>query len=70
MTRGFEVIAAVIGVFFALGIILGVLLVVALPSLNALFRHRNCGREYLDGGGWDEPPELPEDDGKSPWCDR
>ena len=33
--RGFEIIAIVIGVFFAIGIAVGMLLVIALPMLHA-----------------------------------
>ena len=34
--RGFEIVAIVIGFFFAIGIAVGVLLVIALPLLRAM----------------------------------
>jgi hypothetical protein len=39
--RGFEVVAAVIGAFFAAGFTVGVLLVIALPAYR---RRRHGGR--------------------------
>ena len=38
--RGFEIIAIVIGVFFAMGIAAGMLLVIALPLLRGALRTR------------------------------
>ncbi len=60
--RGFEIVAVVIGVFFVVGIVAGMLLVVALPML----RHLRRGRRYMDGGDWRELPPTHEDDEKPP----
>jgi hypothetical protein len=62
---GFELVAGVIGIFFAVGIAVGVLLVIALPQFR---RHRNARKyKYMDGGDWQEPPALGEDDKPPPW---
>jgi hypothetical protein len=50
--RGFDIIAIVTGVFFAMGIAVGMLLVIALPLLRSSFRHHRNRRRYLDGGNW------------------
>jgi hypothetical protein len=42
--RGFEIIAIVIGVFFVIGIAVGMLLVIALPLLQAVLRNRRNRR--------------------------
>jgi MFS superfamily sulfate permease-like transporter len=63
--RGFEIVAVVIGVFFAVGIVVGVLLVVALPLLRSMFRNLRSGRRYMDGDDWRELPPR-EDDEKPP----
>lgn len=47
---GFEIIAIVIGVFFAMGITTGILLVITLPLLRAMLRTRRNRRRY--GGDW------------------
>jgi MFS superfamily sulfate permease-like transporter len=53
--RGFELVAIVIGIFFTIGIAVGVLLVIALPLLRAVRRERRNRR--LNGGNWrKEPP--------------
>ena len=57
--KGFEIIAGVIGIFFALGIAVGMLLVVALPVFQAVLRHRRNQRRYRKGGNW---WKLPPDD--------
>ena len=45
--RGFEVVAIVIGLFFAIGIAVGMLLVVALPLLRSdALGSRRSGRRY------------------------
>lgn len=62
--RGFEIIAIVIGVFFAIGIGVGVLLVIALPLLRGVLRSRRNRRGYIDGGNWSKPP--PRDDDRRP----
>jgi MFS superfamily sulfate permease-like transporter len=49
--RSFEIIAIVIGVFFAMGIAVGMLLVIALPMLRAAFRSGNR-RRHKNGGNW------------------
>jgi hypothetical protein len=64
--RGFEVVAIVIGVFFATGIAVGMLLVVALPLLKPMHQPRRAERRYMDGGDWREFPPPREDDGKPP----
>jgi hypothetical protein len=74
MIRGVEVVAIVMGVFFAVGIGVGVLLVIALPALRSIWRRMirrlRYGRNYMDGGNWGELP--PRGDGKKPphWPDR
>jgi MFS superfamily sulfate permease-like transporter len=64
--RGFEIVAVVIGVFFLVGIVVGMLLVVALPLLRSIVRRRRNGRGYMDGGDWRELPPTHEDDEKPP----
>ena len=44
--RGFEVVAIVIGLFFAIGIAVAMLLVVALPLLRPMHSRRRSGRGY------------------------
>ena len=60
--RGFEIIAIVIGFFFAIGIAVGMLLVIALPLLRATLVHRRNRRRYRHGNRW----KLPADDGDRP----
>jgi hypothetical protein len=50
--RGFEIIAIVIGVFFAIGIAVGMLLVIALPLLRGMLWNRRNRRRYKNGGNW------------------
>ena len=50
--RGFEIIAIVIGVFFVIGIAVGMLLVIALPLLRSALRTRRNRRRYRNGGDW------------------
>jgi hypothetical protein len=50
--RSFEIIAIVIGIFFFMGIAVGMLLVVALPVLQAALRSRRNRRRYRNGGDW------------------
>ena len=50
--RSFEVVAIVIGIFFAIGIVVGMLLVMTLPLLRAMLRSRRNRRRYIDGGNW------------------
>lgn len=58
---GLEIVAAVLGSFFVVGIGAGVLLVIALPALGSIrragVRRLRHGRSYLDGGDWRQ--ELP-----------
>jgi hypothetical protein len=62
--RGFEIIAIVVGVFFAIGIAVGMLLVIALPMLRGILRNRRNRRRYIDGGNWWKLP--PDDDDRRP----
>ena len=54
----FETVGTIIAVFFVFGVAMGVLIVVALPR-----RRRS---RYLDGGRWEEPPTVPDDDRQPP----
>jgi hypothetical protein len=60
---GFELVAAIIGIFFAVGIVVGVVLVTALPQSR---RHRNV-RRSMGGGDWRKSPALGEDDKPPRW---
>jgi uncharacterized membrane protein YciS (DUF1049 family) len=67
--RNFEIVAAVIGVFFVTGIAVGMLLVVALPVLSVSVRHRRNRRRYRKDGNWQKL--TPRDDqAKPPWYER
>jgi hypothetical protein len=68
--RGFEVVAVVIGLFFAIGIAVGMLLVVALPLLKSMLRQRREQRRYMDGGDWRELPPREDDDKPPRWPGR
>ena len=59
--KGFEIIAIVIGVFFAIGIAVGMLLVIALPMLRAMLRNRRNRRRYTDGSNWSKLPPGDDD---------
>jgi hypothetical protein len=61
--NGFELVAGVIGIFFAVGIAVGVLLVAALPQFR---RHRDV-RRSMNGGDWHKPPALGEEDEPPRW---
>jgi MFS superfamily sulfate permease-like transporter len=65
--RGFEIMAIVIGVFFAIGIAVGMLLVIALPLLRTMFRYRRNRRRYTDGGDWWKLPSRDDDIRPSRW---
>jgi hypothetical protein len=67
--RDFEVVAVVIGLFFAIGIAVGMLLVVALPLLKSMIQRRREARRYMDGGDWRELPPR-DDEGPPPWPRR
>jgi hypothetical protein len=64
--RGFEIIAIVIGVFFAMGIAVGMLLVIALPLLRGMLRNRRNRRRYADGGNWWKVPARDDYDRRPP----
>jgi hypothetical protein len=63
---GFELVAIVIGVFFVVGIAVGMLLVVALPVLQSPRRFRSDDRSYTVDGYWREPRPLRPDGEKPP----
>ena len=58
----FEIGAAIVAVSLAIGILVGVLIVIALPQI----RHYRNARRYLDHGGWEDLPPR-DDDEKPPW---
>jgi hypothetical protein len=58
----FEIGAAIVAVSLTIGMVLGVLIVIALPQI----RYYRKARRYLDHGGWEELPPR-EDDEKPPW---
>jgi MFS superfamily sulfate permease-like transporter len=67
--RGFETIAIVIGVFFVVGIAVGMLLVIALPLLRSARRERRNRR--LNGGDWWKmSPSCDDDVRRPPWPGR
>lgn len=59
--NGFALVAGVIGIFFLVGIGVGVLIVIGLPQI----RHYRRMRKYLSGDHWHEPP-APDHDGDPP----
>jgi len=67
----FELVAAVTGIFFVAGIVVGLLAVIAISR----FGRGRRGRRYLNGGGWQEPPlfrddKLRQDDEPPRWPGR
>lgn len=68
--RDFEVVAVVIGLFFAIGIAVGMLLVVALPLLKSMLQRRREARRYTHGGDWRELPPRDDDERPPPWPGR
>jgi hypothetical protein len=60
---GFEVIAIVIGIFFVIGIAVGMLLVITLPMLRFMNRRRRNRRRNIEDGNWTKPFR---DDGRPP----
>jgi HAMP domain-containing protein len=62
---GFELVAGVIAIFFAAGVVVGALLVAALPGFRRSDR-RSGDRRHIDDGRWRELPPLREY-GKPPW---
>jgi hypothetical protein len=61
--RDFEIVAIVLALFFGFGIAMGVLIIMAFPR-------RRRRSQYLDSGGWEDPPAPPEDNERPPWYDR
>jgi hypothetical protein len=61
--NGFALVAGVIGIFFAVGIVVGVLIVTALPQI----RHYRRMRKYMKDGHWHEPPARDNDSGSPRW---
>lgn len=59
----FETGAVIVAVFLAIGITVGVLIVVALPQV----RYYRNARRYMNGGDWEEPPSLDEDGNPPRW---
>jgi hypothetical protein len=64
--RGLEVVAGVIAAFFAIGIGIGVLLVVVMPVLRRRRGTRATGRENDDRQRYGLPPGYGDDDDYSP----
>jgi MFS superfamily sulfate permease-like transporter len=63
--RGFDIVAIIIGIFFVIGIAVGILLVIALPLLQAMLLHRRNRRRYGNGSDrWKLPPN--DDDRRPP----
>jgi hypothetical protein len=60
---GFEIGAAIVVIALAIGIAVGILIVIALPQI----RYYRNARRYLDRGGWEELPPPPPGDAKPPW---
>jgi len=82
--RGFEIVAGVIAAFFVIGIVFGVLLVIALPAFRQRRDARGIGRSdqydrqlgppngYGGDGeaGWEEPLRPEDGDGPPRWPGR
>lgn len=67
---GFEIVAIVVGVFFAMGIAVGILLVIVFPLLRSVLFERRNRRRHVNGGNWWKLPPG-EDDGRPPrWPGR
>jgi hypothetical protein len=64
--NGFEIIAIVIGIFFVVGIAVGMLLVVTLPLLRAVLRNRRNRHGYKNRGNWSKLPPRDDDDRRPP----
>jgi hypothetical protein len=65
--RGFEVVAIVIGIFFAMGIVVGMLLVIALPLVRFALLERRNSRRYVHGGTWWKLPPGDDSGGPPRW---
>lgn len=61
--NGFELVAGVTGVFFAAGIVVGALIVLALPQVRCCLR----ARRQPGGAGWQEAAAADEDGGPPRW---
>lgn len=59
----FELEALIVMTFIAIGIAVGVLIVIALPQI----RYYRNARRYVERGGREELPPPPEDEEKPPW---
>jgi hypothetical protein len=65
---GFELVAGVIAIFFVTGLVMGVLIVAALPRwLGRRSAGRRSGRGYMNGGDWREPPRRDDDERPPRW---
>jgi MFS superfamily sulfate permease-like transporter len=62
--KGFEIIAIVIGVFFVIGVAVGMLLVIALPLLRSVRLNRRNRRRYKNEANWRKL--LPDGDRRPP----
>ena len=62
--RGLEIIAIVVGVFFVIGVAVGMLLVIALPLLRSVRLNRRNRRRYKNEANWRKL--LPDDDRRPP----
>jgi hypothetical protein len=63
---GFELVAIVIGMFFIVGIVVGVLMVIALPPI----RHYRRMRKYMKDAHWPGVPSAEDDSGPPRWPGR
>lgn len=60
---GIELVASIVGIFFAVGVVVGVLAVIALPRI----RYYRRGNRYMNGGGWQEPAATGDDEEPPRW---
>jgi hypothetical protein len=63
---GFELVAGVIGLFFVVGIVVGVLIVIVLPPIRDYSRLRR----NMNGGAWQRPPARGDNSQSPHWPDR
>jgi MFS superfamily sulfate permease-like transporter len=64
---GFEIVAIVVGVFFAMGIAVGMLLVIVFPLLRVMLFERLNRRRYVNGGNWSKLPRREDGSGPARW---